>query len=70
MTRTMKAAVVHHFGRPLAIEEVPVPEPKRTRFSSVLPRRGSAIPISTQRRAIGPSSRTRPSYPDTKAWGR
>jgi alcohol dehydrogenase, propanol-preferring len=27
MTTTMKAAVVHEFGRPLRIEEVPVPEP-------------------------------------------
>ena len=32
MTRTMKAAVVHHFGRPLAIEEVPVPEPKENQI--------------------------------------
>ena len=29
MPRTMKAAVVREFGKPLAIEEVPVPEPKR-----------------------------------------
>jgi alcohol dehydrogenase, propanol-preferring len=27
-TKTMKAAVVHAFGKPLAIEELPVPEPK------------------------------------------
>ena len=27
MTKTMKAAVVHEFGQPLAIEEVPVPTP-------------------------------------------
>ena len=27
MTRTMKAAVVHQFGKPLSIEEVPVPTP-------------------------------------------
>ena len=27
MTKTMKAAVVHEFGKPLAIEEVPVPTP-------------------------------------------
>jgi alcohol dehydrogenase, propanol-preferring len=32
MTRTMKAAVVHQFGRPLAIEEVPVPEPKENQI--------------------------------------
>ena len=25
MNKTMKAAVVHEFGKPLAIEEVPVP---------------------------------------------
>jgi propanol-preferring alcohol dehydrogenase len=28
MTKTMKAAVVHEFGKPLVIEELPVPEPK------------------------------------------
>ena len=27
MTKTMKAAVVHEFGKPLVIEQVPVPEP-------------------------------------------
>ena len=27
MDRTMKAAVVHEFGKPLMIEEVPVPRP-------------------------------------------
>jgi alcohol dehydrogenase, propanol-preferring len=27
MTKTMKAAVVHEFGKPLKIEEVPVPTP-------------------------------------------
>jgi propanol-preferring alcohol dehydrogenase len=27
MSRKMKAAVVHEFGRPLSVEEVPVPEP-------------------------------------------
>jgi hypothetical protein len=27
MATTMKAAVVHEFGRPLRIEDVPVPEP-------------------------------------------
>ena len=27
MTQTMKAAVVHAFGEPLRIEEVPVPTP-------------------------------------------
>ena len=27
MPRTMKAAVVREFGKPLVIEEVPVPEP-------------------------------------------
>ena len=32
MTRTMKAAVVRQFGRPLAIEEVPVPEPKENQI--------------------------------------
>ena len=29
MTRTMKAAVVHAFGQPLAIEELPIPTPGR-----------------------------------------
>ena len=28
MAKTMKAAVVHEFGKPLVIEELPVPEPK------------------------------------------
>ena len=32
MTRTMRAAVVHQLGRPLAIEEVPVPEPKENQI--------------------------------------
>ena len=27
MTKTMKAAVVREFGKPLVIEEVPVPTP-------------------------------------------
>ena len=27
MQKTMKAAVVHAFGKPLAIEEIPVPVP-------------------------------------------
>ena len=27
MTKMMKAAVVHQFGGPLRIEELPVPEP-------------------------------------------
>ena len=27
MTKTMKAAVAHAFGKPLAVEEVPVPTP-------------------------------------------
>ncbi len=27
MQKTMKAAVVRAFGKPLAIEEIPVPEP-------------------------------------------
>ena len=29
MSKTMKAAVVHEFGKPLKIEEVPVPTPNR-----------------------------------------
>ncbi len=29
MQKTMKAAVVRAFGKPLAIEEIPVPEPGR-----------------------------------------
>ncbi|EDX70980.1 Alcohol dehydrogenase GroES-like domain superfamily [Coleofasciculus chthonoplastes PCC 7420] len=28
MAKTMKAAVVHKFGEPLSIEEVPIPEPQ------------------------------------------
>lgn len=28
MARTMRAAVVHEFGKPLQLEEVPIPEPK------------------------------------------
>jgi Zn-dependent alcohol dehydrogenase len=28
MARTMKAAVVHEFGKPLTIDEVPVPTPE------------------------------------------
>jgi propanol-preferring alcohol dehydrogenase len=27
MAKTMKAAVVHNFGQPLSIDEVPVPTP-------------------------------------------
>ena len=27
MTHMMKAAIVHEFGRPLSIEEVPIPQP-------------------------------------------
>ncbi len=27
MAKTMKAAVVHQFGKPLKIEEVPIPTP-------------------------------------------
>ena len=27
MKKTMKAAVVHEFGKPLAIEDVPIPQP-------------------------------------------
>ena len=28
MAKTMKAAVVHEFGKPLTIEEVPIPQPR------------------------------------------
>jgi propanol-preferring alcohol dehydrogenase len=28
MAQTMKAAVVHEFGKPLTIEEVPIPQPR------------------------------------------
>lgn len=28
MPQTMKAAVVHQFGQPLVLEEVPIPEPQ------------------------------------------
>ncbi len=33
MQTTMKAAVVKAFGKPLVIEDVPVPVPARERFS-------------------------------------
>jgi propanol-preferring alcohol dehydrogenase len=32
MAKTMKAAVVHEFGAPLKIEEVPIPTPAMARF--------------------------------------
>ena len=68
MTQTMKAAVVHAFGEPLRIEEVPVPTPGPARSSSTSRRRACAIPTCTQPMATGRSSRRCRSFPGMKAW--
>lgn len=56
MAKTMKAAVVRAFGKPLTIEEVPVPEPGPGQIQVAIQASGFAIPICTQPRVIGRSS--------------
>ena len=71
MARTMKAAVVRQLGRPLAIEEVPVPEPKENQILVRIAATGIChTDLHAAKGDLARPSRPRPSYPDTRAWGR
>jgi hypothetical protein len=52
--KEMKAAVVHKFGKPLSIEEVPVPRPGPGRFWSGWSPVAWVTPTSTLPTVIGP----------------
>jgi hypothetical protein len=66
MQVTMKAAVVRSFGKPLAIEDVPIPTPGP---GEVQEPAASATPICTPPPAIGRSSRRFPSFRVTRPPG-
>ena len=53
LPQTMKAAVVHEFGKPLSIEERLFLVPPLDRFRCGRSRVECAIPISTQLTVIG-----------------
>ena len=64
--KTMKAAVVHEFGQPLAIEDVSVPTPGAGQILVKSRRAACATPTSTRPKATGRSSRRFPSSRVTK----
>ena len=53
MAKTMKAAVVHEFKKPLSIDEVPVPEVGPGQILVKIEASGSATPTCTRRTATG-----------------
>ena len=61
MAKTMKAAVVREFGKPLVIEAAPLP--------TVGPGQILAIPTCTRQKGTGRSNPTRPSFLAMKASG-
>jgi propanol-preferring alcohol dehydrogenase len=63
MAKTMKAAVVREFGKPLVIQEMAIPEPGPEEIQITV----SVIPICTLQRATGPSSPPPRSSPATRA---
>lgn len=67
MTATMKAAVVREFGKPLAIEEVPIPEPGPGQV--LIKYEATGVCHTDLHAANGdwPVKPSRPSSPDTKA---
>ena len=69
MGKTMKAAVVRELGKPLAIEEVPVPQPNENQILVRIAATGICHRTSTPRRAIGPSNRQTPFIPGHEGVG-
>ena len=67
MKRTMKAAVVREFGKPLAIEDVPIPEVGPGQVLVKVRHAECVAPIYTRPAATGRSSRTCPSFRAMKA---
>jgi propanol-preferring alcohol dehydrogenase len=67
MTQTMKAAVVRGFGKPLAIEEIPIPTPGPGEVLVKVVPAASAIPTFTRPTGTGPRSQDRPLSPVTRA---
>ncbi len=57
---SMKAAVLHTFGEPLQIEDVSVPNRRRTRFRSGSRPAVSVIPDLHTFEAMSPASKRRP----------
>ena len=76
MAETMKAAVVREFGKPLSIEDVPIPKPGRDQALVKVRSSGVCHTDLHAAREIGPSSRRCPSFRGTRAtarssrWGR
>ena len=69
MAKTMKAAVVHAFGKPLVIEEVPIPTPGPGELLIKVMANGVCHTDCTRLTAIGRRSRCRHLSLVTKAWG-
>jgi hypothetical protein len=65
----MKAAVVHEFGQPLRIEDVPVPEPGTGEIIVKVETAGCATPTSMPPTVIGRSSPPLRSSQVTRGWG-
>ncbi len=61
MAGMMKAAVVREFGKPLTIEEYPIPTPGPGQILVATPRPVCATPICTPPMAIGRSNPIHPS---------
>jgi Zn-dependent alcohol dehydrogenase len=60
MAQMMKAAVVQEFGKPLKIEEVPIPTPRRGEVLIKLVANAFAIRTSMRPRVTGRRSRRHP----------
>jgi propanol-preferring alcohol dehydrogenase len=70
MTRTMRAAVVRQLGRPLAIEEVPVPEPKENQILVRIAATGICHTDLHAAKGDWPVKPKPPFIPGHGAWGR
>ena len=66
MAQMMNVAVVHEFGKPLKIEEVPIPTPRRGEVLIKLVANAFAIRTSMRPRVTGPRSRCYPLSLGTK----
>jgi D-arabinose 1-dehydrogenase-like Zn-dependent alcohol dehydrogenase len=53
MTKTMKAAVVHGFGRPVTIDDIPIPDPGPGELLVKVTRAAFATQTCTRQTGIG-----------------
>ena len=68
MPPTMKAAVVREFGKPLVIEEVPVPQPGAGQIVVKIAATGVCHTDLHAAEVTGRSSPSHLSFPATRAW--